>query len=539
MYIHCQSTINNDTEENQTKMGISGPCFCIFSLIQLHLFNRIVVIYCKLFIINGLKNVYLVINFFKHIHIIMKKTVQILLLVVSGILYSKTYAQLAYTTDQYSFSEESNVVYGTALGFDSFIDTLKLDIYKPVGDDNCNRPVLVLVHGGSWITGSKDEGYVPEIAEMFAKRGWVVATINYRLGMHKSANHTQYAFCPAEPCSYFADSSEIIRALYRGQQDLKGAIRFMKNRNSLDSIDIGNCYVAGESAGAFNALAATFLDDPSEKFPQVLAIEDAPTPDPDLVSCLEPGYSLSRPDLGDIDGNLNLGGSNSSVQGVGSIYGAILNVDILQNVTSWPAIYLFHQGSDVVVNYNYGKLLGRMDWECFASTNLCQTYSVAPNAYGGKGIRNYLQGLSTPPVLTADIIENYSYGEPSSNCTENGHSIDNVPIRIQRMIETFADRIESNGNLGPQCGLSVEELSTNQFLIYPNPAKDEITISNVLAGAQLDIFDILGKLVYSQEVNVNQTQTITINTSDFMEGIYLVRCTENNKTKYKKLVISK
>lgn len=445
------------------------------------------------------------------------------------------FAQNAYTSNQYGYRKDSNIVYGTATGFDGITDTLVLDIYKPLLDNNCRRPVLVLVHGGAWLTGSKDEGYIPSIAQKFVKSGWVVAAINYRLGMHKASFHTQYALCEAEPCSYFADSSEIFRATFRAQQDVKGAIRFMKNRNVADSTDIGNFYLAGESAGGFNVLTAAFMDLPTEKFSQAFTIADAPNPDSDLVGCLETGYSLSRPDLGDIHGDLHLGTNDASVQGVGSIYGALFNTDILVNTSSWPALYFFHQGSDVIVNYNYGKVLGRMDWECFAAVNLCQGYNYGPRAYGGKGLKNYLNGLGTPPSFTADIIENYTYGTPSPNCTAGGHALDNESQRMQNMMETFAERINTNGNLGPNCNLAITESTLKTVSFFPNPASNKLTIRNIDPNTSVRIIDLNGSIVFETSSTSNQ---VTVNTSTLENGVYFVCTTSQIEVGMGRVIIS-
>jgi carboxylesterase type B len=120
----------------------------------------------------------------------------------------------------------------------------------------------------------------------FAKKGWVVANINYRLGTHKAASYNMYALCNnsiSAPCGYISDSAEIFRANYRGMQDAKGAIRFMKNRNAIDSSDVNNVFIVGESAGAFIAYATAFTDQSSEKSSLCNAISNAPIPDNNLT----------------------------------------------------------------------------------------------------------------------------------------------------------------------------------------------------------------------------------------------------------------
>lgn len=289
-----------------------------------------------------------------------------------------------YTSNQFQYDSLLNVSYGTAIDYAGNSQNLLMDIYKPIGDNNCLRPVMVLVHGGGWIAGSKQDNYMILMARELAKKGWVVASINYRLGTHKAANYDMYLFCNTSlsvPCAYICDSSEIYRANFRGMQDAKGAIRFMKDRFAIDSSDVNNVYIAGESAGGFVAFAAAFTDQASEKIANCFAISNAPNPSPNLLpyGCFPSNNSLSRPDLGSIDGTLNLGTHDASVKGIGCFYGGVLDLQMLQQTGPLPDVYLFHQGSDVVVNYDYGPLLGRLSWECYDQINLCQHYYF--NAY--------------------------------------------------------------------------------------------------------------------------------------------------------------
>lgn len=68
---------------------------------------------------------------------------------------------------------KENVIYKT-------IDTLQLkaDIYSPKNQNN-NYPAIILIHGGGWISGSKENQKY--MAQQLAKNGFVAMTINYRL----------------------------------------------------------------------------------------------------------------------------------------------------------------------------------------------------------------------------------------------------------------------------------------------------------------------------------------------------------------------
>ncbi len=55
-----------------------------------------------------------------------------------------------------------------------------LDVYRQRGTDATKAPVLLQVHGGAWVLGTKDEQGIPLMMHM-AARGWICVAINYRL----------------------------------------------------------------------------------------------------------------------------------------------------------------------------------------------------------------------------------------------------------------------------------------------------------------------------------------------------------------------
>jgi acetyl esterase/lipase len=96
----------------------------------------------------------------------------------------------------------------------------KLDLYLPKeADPNGPRPLLVWVHGGAWLGGSKN----PCPAVHFVKEGYAVASINYRLSQH--------ALFPAQI------------------QDCKAAIRWLRVNAHAYGYDPNRIGVWGASAG--------------------------------------------------------------------------------------------------------------------------------------------------------------------------------------------------------------------------------------------------------------------------------------------------
>jgi acetyl esterase/lipase len=59
---------------------------------------------------------------------------------------------------------------------------LHLDVYRSVVPPE-NGPVLLQIHGGGWVMGSKDEQALP-LMNQLAEMGWVCVSANYRLSPH-------------------------------------------------------------------------------------------------------------------------------------------------------------------------------------------------------------------------------------------------------------------------------------------------------------------------------------------------------------------
>jgi len=70
--------------------------------------------------------------------------------------------------------EHRNVVYSRING-----QNLQVDIYEPANRFSDPRPAVLLIHGGAWATGSKDEFREP--ARNLARLGYVAIAVQYRL----------------------------------------------------------------------------------------------------------------------------------------------------------------------------------------------------------------------------------------------------------------------------------------------------------------------------------------------------------------------
>jgi len=81
-------------------------------------------------------------------------------------------------------------------------------------------------------------------------------------------------------------------------------------------------------------------------------------------------------------------------------------------------------------------------------------------------------------------------------------------------------------------------LNTNKeasFNVYPNPATNVFTISNLKAGEKaIQVVDASGKVVRSLNTS---DENVTVSTSDLKAGIYFVQVVQNNQKETIKLVI--
>jgi hypothetical protein len=122
----------------------------------------------------------------------------------------------------------SNVVYGSNIGIISqtpALEELKMDLYQLAGDDKTtNKPAVIMLHTGSFLpaiangqpTGDKTDNAIIEMCKRFAKKGYLAVVLNYRLGWNPVSN------------SEDVRRSTLIQAAYRGLQDTKTAVRFLR-----------------------------------------------------------------------------------------------------------------------------------------------------------------------------------------------------------------------------------------------------------------------------------------------------------------------
>jgi predicted esterase len=146
-------------------------------------------------------------------------------------------------------SVTSDIIYGSNDDLNELNQDLLMDVYEPAGDGVTNRPLIVMCHGGFFLSGYKAALDVVPLCEDFARMGYVVASINYRMG-----------------ASLLGDlDNAFAQAVMRAVQDLNASIRWFRRDVEVNGntygIDPDNIYTFGTSAGGFMVLQQAYMDD--------------------------------------------------------------------------------------------------------------------------------------------------------------------------------------------------------------------------------------------------------------------------------------
>jgi acetyl esterase/lipase len=194
----------------------------------------------------------------------------------------------------YTVLTDEDITYAEGLSHNASSTTpfsipLKLDIYTP--DNNSeNRPVFMFIHGGGFRGGTKTKPEIVEMANYYASRGWVFASIDYRTaeelgiiqGMTQDELLTYYTgIAPQEwvenalQGAQNSDEVQQATAMYLAQRDAKAALRWIVANSNTYNINTDFITVGGASAGAITTIALGISN--QEDFRDEISVTDDPT----------------------------------------------------------------------------------------------------------------------------------------------------------------------------------------------------------------------------------------------------------------------
>jgi Carboxylesterase family/Secretion system C-terminal sorting domain len=377
----------------------------------------------------------------------------------------------------------SNVVYGSNTSYSGSTTSLKMDVYQPTGDTATVRPLIIWVHGGSFIGGSKTDFDMTSFSNDFAEKGYVCASIDYRLG-----------FFPI-------DSANAVKAVIRAVQDLKATIRYFKKDFSTANtykIDTNNIFIGGSSAGAITALHTAYLRDECEIVPYV--------------------GQTNLNNLGGLTGNSGNPGYSTSVNGVVNLCGALAKYHWIE-AGDLPFTVKYNRG---IVNPGVPLLYldgSRMLYEHANDIGVTNPFYTFPGA-GHVPYNSNAQYMDT----TISVIRDYLIDR--LGCSDAPLQALNAPLQTATLYPFNA------------CATSISENQEIEIQLFPNPSAGKL---NIQLDAQTNAFnfvitDLKGAVIFNQEV-IGYTYQLDESISN---GTYLIRFeTSSGKTGNAMIVFQK
>ena len=190
---------------------------------------------------------------------------------------------------------------------------LLMDIYLPKDDTLIRRPLVMLIHGGAFYVGCKNDLPMQTWCSHYASLGYVAVSIDYRMGFQPTKR-------------------SIERAGYAAVQDAHAAMRYLVENQSVYGIDTSMMFVGGTSAGAITALHLAYMTKATRP-----------------VTSYEGDFWDT--DMGDIESSGNSIDKTFTMKGVVDMWGAVYDINMIDS-KKIPVV-AFHGNLDDVVPYDY------------------------------------------------------------------------------------------------------------------------------------------------------------------------------------------
>ncbi len=376
-----------------------------------------------------------------------------------------------YIDKTFAVDTIKNVLYGSnTKASGSGTENLLMDIYVPRADTMAHRPMIIYAHGGSFIGGDRRTSDMTLICHTLAARGYVTASIEYRLESPINLGNTQ----------------KMVTEVIRSQQDGKAAIRFFrKDASSLDAyrIDSTQIFFGGTSAGGILALHLAYMND-SDPLPT--------------------NWVTWANSIGGIEGTSGNPGHSSAAKAIVTYAGGIGDTNWMNpGEVPWAD---FHSVNDATVPDGTGYPLG---------------IPTLPSISGGRDMNlraihnnqnhQYFQFLGTAHPPFADGL------------SATWDTIENRTARF----------LYNNLECNPDKYVGISNTPNDQLLvqvsIFPNPVSNVIQLDMPVTSSsyQINISNSVGSTVYTSKTLEGEHQEIEL--SAIQSGMYFVTIEFTNK----------
>ena len=395
----------------------------------------------------------------------------------SGVKHLKTANTLLSLYNAYAKSDGGMPVYLYENETDLTTVDLHMDIYQPKKDKEKKRPAVLVMHGGAFAAGSKNDydQHTVTYCDSLAARGYVTVAVQYRLGITAVVKNKALTI----------DSLDFSRTVYRGIQDVRAAVRYVRMHADELGVDPGRIYLIGNSAGAILTLENIYMDKDSEI----------------------PPAAKNKPNLGGLDA-YGVQGTNAQANAVAALWGAIHDPKIIEDVSK--PVLLVHGKADSTVVFKTGRPLGNI-------ANVLK--NVMPDA--AAILSSYAFHVNTPTlygsyvidsVLTAKGVEHDTYfveGQP-----HEFYDYEDYDVKVQKKVFDFL-YAQTQKPAGPE-RIVLALAKPSALRMGEHNLSFTVAKGNNLAYA---VTDLRGRMVKNGVVSAGETVELV----DLERGVYVLR----------------
>lgn len=353
---------------------------------------------------------------------------------------------------------------------------LAMDVYEPTGDTASQRPVMILAHGGSFLQGSTktSDTYVVNMCKEFAKRGYVTASIDYRVASFLD----------------MLDSSKAVQEVLKAISDGKAAIRYFRKDAATTNtyrVNPNQIFVGGNSAGAVLYIHVMYLD----------STEEAPATFQAVINA-----------NGGFEGNSGNLGYSSEATALINLAGG-LNIPEFVGPNSKPS---FNAQGDQDATVPYGCANAQSN---ATPVRLCGLGAIEPlyNQYAVNHVSIVYPGEGHVPWATG------------ANAAAETAQIDSSVANFLMQFVCSAST-------------SVNELKeTAEISLFPNPANTEVNIRSSEKVSMVMVYDNIGQVVVQNNFENTNVKINTSNFAKGIYQVKIEFTDKNIATVTRKVVI--
>jgi len=148
----------------------------------------------------------------------------------------------------------------------------------------------------------------------------------------------------------------------------------------------------------------------------------------------------------------------------------------------------------------------------------------------GGTTHEYIFAVDTDDDGAWDVMEE---NDPNESCTNGNDQYTNRVLTMPTDDATLG--VVCLGSCFPCPPTGLYDFTKPIVNLFPNPANEIVTIQSSQDINKIEIRDVVGRVVYSSKIN---NRILSLNTSNFSNNIYFVRCLIDDKLIVKKFTIN-